>query len=155
LLASSSTKAIYYSFTKARDYSSHGGIILAFGAIPAIPSPDQWPEPPISPYITRHDRHSWFYAKAILDGVQAVRKSWQGGLELKYPEFSVSLGNFSPSEAFGWMESPRSFCVNHTDAKRDDVNFFGDEEMFAGELRTMRGSIVIWFNHNAVIIETE
>jgi hypothetical protein len=76
-------------------------------------------------------------------------------MELKYKEFSVCLGNFRPIEALEWMEIPRLFCVSHTHDKRVDINFFSDEDMFSGGSTTMQGSIIVWFNHNSVIVTTE
>jgi hypothetical protein len=151
LIASASTKGIYYSFD---------GAFPAIGSVPALsptvsqPTPlpsGYWPE--LShPQDFHYPHKSWLYAKATLNNVQAVRKSQRGGIELYYGKFSVCLGDFRPSEALRWIHSPRGFTVS---CRNDEIDFHRREDTSIDTIGRVEGFIIIWYCHDSIIFETE
>jgi hypothetical protein len=154
LIASASTKAIYHSFDDVFPAIGSVPTLSARMSVPSLLPLDYFPE---LSYVQNLYRplNEWSYSKAMLNNVQAVRKSRRGGIELQYEKFSVCLGDFRPSEALEWINSPCGFKVSHENSLHHKIDFYRREDTSIDGIRRMEGFIIIWFCQDDIIIETE
>lgn len=133
-----------------------------FGAIPAttqqIKAPrecTQWNNPDFPLALQGHCKYEWSYSTAFLDDVQAVRSCSKGGIELRYNDFRLCLGDFRPCEATNWCENPVYFKVSSTIERRYTITFFAerDENEESRLLPLIGKQIIFWSRQSESIIE--
>jgi hypothetical protein len=149
LLASAETRAIF-----------HCACMQDFGSIPANPSLSQRVEhcdlPNLPSILRGRHQYQWSSSSASLDNVHAVRRSKHGrGIELRYENFSICLGDFRPSKALDWLHNPAYFKVTCANDTSHTINFLRqeDENMDAEAILLSGKYIVFWSRKDDVIIE--
>jgi hypothetical protein len=149
LLASARTRAI-----------CHCACMQDFCSIPAYPSISQQVEhrdlPKLPSILSGRHQYQWLSSAASLDNVHAVRKSKHGrGIELRYQNFSICLGDFRPSEALDWLQNPAYLKVTRANDTCYTISFLTEEdENIDSEVLPLSGRCVIfWSRKDDVIIE--
>lgn len=154
------TKAIYHGFDTGNKHR------LIIGPVPALPAPDcykelidpptwEFPKPPDPPSLANYPLHAWSCSMASLNGVYRVRESLHGGLQLDYGDFAVCLGDFRPSEALAWTESPGWLRVLSADVSKHSLEFHKNKPEYTHNLRRMEGLIILWSCQSDVFIRIE
>lgn len=151
------TKAIYHGF----DTGNKHGLII--GPIPALPAPDCYKELidppawefPVPPSLANHPLYEWSCSMASLNGVHRVRKSLHGGMQLDYGDFTLCLGDFRPSDALAWTDSPGWLRVLSADVSKQSLEFYKNKSECTDNLRRMEGHIIVWSCQSDVVIQIE
>lgn len=149
------TKAIYHGVGTGNKKAP------ILGPIPALPAPDCYKKlinPPASdfpdpPQLTNYPIHAWSCSMASLDGVHRVRKSLRGGMQLDYGEFTACLGDFRPSEALAWTNSPVWLRLVSADISKQSLEFYESKIEYSSDLRRMKGRIIVWSCQSDVRIQ--
>jgi hypothetical protein len=111
--------------------------------------------PVLSVPLTGIYQFQWSFSTASFSNVLAVRKSSRGnGWELRYKDFSKTLGDFRPDYALEWMQDPAYFKVSRVNEQRHTIAFFEDGAQTRDvEALPLSGtSIVFWFCLDDAII---